>query len=639
MIELVGEGTHSRVYIADDLTLRRRVALKVLGGELVSSDQFKRRFAREMKVAEGLRFPRVLPIYDWGTDPVPYVVSEHLEGGSLADILAAGRRLSASQALSIGLEVARALVNIHRSGSAYRGLTTRSILFDSRARVFVADIGVAGAMSMTDSADHVESAGEPADAKQSGRSLDAAAGAGAGSGSSVSGKQSGATGDQGSGETEGSWAGDSESLDTEAWELEEWAPLESGASEKTPPGTDQGAQAAQAAEATEAAAQRLAADQAADVHDLAMIVVEAVMGTRIPPAEMVDATSPGFLLLGPMANGLLRATSPPAGSEALDASGFIDELLSAARLLPRPDEIPLATSDHFSASARDFSLVSPASAPGQLAAQRSHAPLDDVPKRRWPGLLLAVVVVLGGAAGGAWAWLNSQTDAPVVPELVGGTTTEATAAADPHGWAISEVLVRQEETQRGEVVATTPAAGAELGEGETLRVFVSLGEPLVPLDFDVYGYTVTEASSSLGERGLVMSTTTAVASESLPEGLVVGLDISDGVYELAAGSEVGLLVSQGPPDRQVPAVPAERTPLAAVDALFGARLDPREVAEFSDQVPEGEVIGFRPPSGTSVAVNTPVDVVVSLGPEPLPEDEEAEDGEGTTAEESDDSSG
>ena len=87
-----------------------------------------------------LNHPRVLPVYDWGLDPQPYSVTEYLTGGSLSMLLSAGHLLTPSQALVVGLEAARALVNIHAGGRAHLGLGSSAILFDSGARPYISDL-------------------------------------------------------------------------------------------------------------------------------------------------------------------------------------------------------------------------------------------------------------------------------------------------------------------------------------------------------------------------------------------------------------------------------------------------------------------------------------------------------------------
>lgn len=462
LLKLVGEGSSALVYLAEDLTLHRRIALKIVRAEIADDTNFRDRFAAEMRATSVLNHPRVLPVHDWGLDPAPYTVTEYLAGGSLAMVLGAERRLSPSQALVVGLEAARALGNIHAGGRAHLGLAPSAILFDSGARPYISDLGLSAALAAVEPA-------EGADEQES---------------------------------APGSYS-----------------PLQ----------------------------------QAQDVHDLALVLCEAVTGERLLTYDGGDDEAMATLTaLGPLQAVLERAiasdTADPA--EARTAAWMAQELLRVAALLPRPDPIALESQDSpptasaaaLYAQTEDFARVGPS------VSERSAVPLDDAPRRRWPGIVVAAILVVGGALGGIWAWIASGTDTAPVPDLEGRTQAAAVSAAADLGWEVNEILVREPDTSRGQVVRTEPPAGTSLDEGATLDVFVSLGEPLIPvsnLGF-LYGMTVEDATDELEALGLDARGETLVNDAIVPPGLVVGLDVDEGIYELEPGDEVDLLVSDGP---------------------------------------------------------------------------------------------
>ncbi|MCE2512966.1 MAG: PASTA domain-containing protein [Acidimicrobiia bacterium] len=558
LLEFVGEGSNARVYVAEDLTLRRRVALKILRADTAERAGFPERFADEMRATSALSHPRVLPVYDWGLEPQPYAVTEYLTGGSLAAVLREGYRLTPSQALMVGLEAARALVNIHKGDRAHLGLTPASILFDSGSRPYISDLGLAAAL---------EAASEqPAGAADAG-AIEAADPAGAST-------------------------------------------------------------AAAAVDSGGAPVSYSRIDQARDVHDLALVLCEAVTGARNLTVDVGGPDPIPITALGPLQAVLERAiAADPIGR--LTAAELASELLRVAPLLPRPDPLPLAI---LKAPPTDAGPIRDTGTEafeqlGPTVSERSAIPHDDVPRRRWPGLVLAALLVMGGAAGGVWVWLSGGSD-PTVPELGGHTGVAAASAAADSGWEVNEILVRAPGTERGDIVRTEPEAGASLGEGATLYVFVSLGEPLILVsDFaGLYGMTVDDAAGELDAAGFGVIGETLVNDEVVPVGNVIGLDVTEGVYELETGTDVTLLVSDGPADRRVPAVPESREPRAAADALAAIRLASGVVTEFSVDVPEGSVIGFRPASGNTVPIDSTVLVRVSLGPMPPPEPEEPAEG-------------
>ena len=148
LIAPVGTGASAQVFLADDVRLRRRVAVKVLHAALADDDAFLRRFRAEAQAAAALNHPNIVAVYDWGDDDgAPYIVTEYLGGGSLRAVLDQGVRLSQSQVLLVGLEATRALDYAHRRGFVHRDVKPANLLFGDDARLRVADFGLARALA------------------------------------------------------------------------------------------------------------------------------------------------------------------------------------------------------------------------------------------------------------------------------------------------------------------------------------------------------------------------------------------------------------------------------------------------------------------------------------------------------------
>ncbi len=143
----IGTGASASVYLADDVTLRRRVAVKILHAALAEDEAFLRRFRAEAQAAAALNHPNVMAVYDWGHDDVPFLVTEYLGGGSLRTMLDQGQRLSPAQTLMIGLEASRGLDYAHRRGFVHRDIKPANLLFDEEARLRIADFGLARALA------------------------------------------------------------------------------------------------------------------------------------------------------------------------------------------------------------------------------------------------------------------------------------------------------------------------------------------------------------------------------------------------------------------------------------------------------------------------------------------------------------
>ncbi|MEO7555139.1 MAG: protein kinase, partial [Acidimicrobiales bacterium] len=148
LIAPIGTGASALVYLADDTRLRRRVAVKLLHQALAEDESFLRRFRAEAQAAAAINHPHILAVYDWGEDGrEPYLVMEHLAGGSLRGLLDTGRRLDTAQALMVGLETARALDHAHKRGFVHRDIKPANLLFGEDGRLRIADFGLARALA------------------------------------------------------------------------------------------------------------------------------------------------------------------------------------------------------------------------------------------------------------------------------------------------------------------------------------------------------------------------------------------------------------------------------------------------------------------------------------------------------------
>ena len=144
-VELVARGGMADVYRARDSVLGRVVAVKVLADRYAADEEFRARFTREALTAASLSHPNVVTIFDVGEpDGTPFIVMEHLGGGSLADRLRGGR-VPHDTAIAWLDQAAGALDAAHAAGIVHRDVKPANLMLDDEGDVHVTDFGIARA--------------------------------------------------------------------------------------------------------------------------------------------------------------------------------------------------------------------------------------------------------------------------------------------------------------------------------------------------------------------------------------------------------------------------------------------------------------------------------------------------------------
>jgi beta-lactam-binding protein with PASTA domain/predicted Ser/Thr protein kinase len=146
VLRKIGGGGMADVYLCEDLTLGRRVALKVMLQRFLDDPNFVERFRREAKAAAGLNQANLVSIYDWGeVDGTYYIVMEYVEGETLKDLVRRQGRLGGSEAVRISLQLLAALEFAHRTGIVHRDIKPQNVMLDRDGNVKVMDFGIARA--------------------------------------------------------------------------------------------------------------------------------------------------------------------------------------------------------------------------------------------------------------------------------------------------------------------------------------------------------------------------------------------------------------------------------------------------------------------------------------------------------------
>jgi tRNA A-37 threonylcarbamoyl transferase component Bud32 len=141
--DVIGIGGMAIVYRAEQVSLGRAVALKVLSSKLTSDEIFRERFRREGTHAAALEHPNIVPVYDCGEqDGLLYLAMRLVEGTNLAEMIET-RGLTADQTIEILRPIASALDTAHAAGLIHRDVKPQNILIATHGHPYLADFGVA----------------------------------------------------------------------------------------------------------------------------------------------------------------------------------------------------------------------------------------------------------------------------------------------------------------------------------------------------------------------------------------------------------------------------------------------------------------------------------------------------------------
>jgi hypothetical protein len=148
----LGHGGMATVYRARDLKLDREVAIKLLADNFAGDDEVRKRFSREARLAARLDHPNVVQVFDVGEDEDrPFIVMEHVEGGTLDDRL--NRRRSSvdrDEALRLLAQLCEGLGHAHAKKLVHRDIKPQNLLLrDSDDCLKITDFGIARAAEET----------------------------------------------------------------------------------------------------------------------------------------------------------------------------------------------------------------------------------------------------------------------------------------------------------------------------------------------------------------------------------------------------------------------------------------------------------------------------------------------------------
>src|SRR5690349_14183214 len=140
----IGSGGMSTVYRALDVTLERRVAVKLMNREVATDSDQLERFRREARAVAQLSHPHIVGVIDAGEDDGrPYIVLEYVEGETLKDRIRRQGRLPIAEAVAYAIEIAHALGAAHARHIVHRDVKPQNVLIDEEGSAKVTDFGIA----------------------------------------------------------------------------------------------------------------------------------------------------------------------------------------------------------------------------------------------------------------------------------------------------------------------------------------------------------------------------------------------------------------------------------------------------------------------------------------------------------------
>jgi len=572
----IGTGASATVYLAEDVVLRRRVAVKVLHDALAGDASFLQRFQAEARSAAALNHPHIMAVHDWGQGEVPYLVTELLDGGSLRAMLDAGNTLDLVQARKVGVDTARALDYAHRRGFVHRDIKPANLLFDDEGALRIADFGLARALAeaaWTEPAGAVLGTARYASPEQAqGSVLDGRSDVyslGLVIIESVTGRLP-FTADT----TLGTLMARVNRQVPVSEELGPLAPALRAAGVPNP---------ADRPDAGEFATLLMAAGDLGPVAPLRLAGTVALQPDQLDPREPTTLYVPEQIVLG--------ATTPGVSGPTFADPTVVNDIVFASQ--PPTRTVQRAESE--------------------AVAKRARSGVD--PRRGFPAKAIGAVLTALLLLGAGIAFFLLRTPSHTLADYSSMTATVARAELESKGFKVEENGTYSETIDSGIVISQDPAAGVSLAEGKTVTLAVSQGPPPVPVPADLPGKTIDQASAALAAAGLKLGVVTDAFDESVAKGIV--LSVAEGVgAEMPKGSAVGLVASAGPKPRTIPEIAGK--PITEVTPQLEALgLKVNRVEEFSDTVAETLVISSSPAAGQAAAKGSTVTVTVSKGKKPV----------------------
>ncbi|MCY7404441.1 MAG: Stk1 family PASTA domain-containing Ser/Thr kinase [Cryobacterium sp.] len=570
----IARGGMATVYLATDLRLERRVAIKIMHGHLADDSAFKIRFIQEARSAARLAHPNVVNVFDQGQDAdMAYLVMEYLPGITLRDLLKDYGRLTPEQTLDILEAVLSGLAAAHKAGIVHRDVKPENVLLADDGRIKISDFGLARAVNNNTAtgqallgtiaylSPELVTRGI-ADARSDIYAL------GIMTFEMLTGEQP--------------YVGEAP-MQIAYQHANDTVPMPSSKVASVPRELDELVLWATARDPEDRPRDaRVMLDQ---LHDVSALVRG---GTH-------ELTLQSTMVL------------PTSLRTGVNAVADAETQVLRARLAPtKPPAAPLLGIHPVGTGP-----VGPPDS-GDLLSKKA-----DKRKRRGFWLFALVILITAALGGTGWYFGSGPGSDVVVPDFASASPQAASSQLTELGLKPELGGAFSATIAEGLVIGTDPDTGSRVPQDSTVTVIVSQG--LQPITLPALaGSTQAQASAVITELKAVVGSIDPVFNGDVPEGSVIsasketdGADVSAG-GEYFEGLTVNLVVSLG----AIPNVDGKSV-AEATDILAGKNLLVVSGEQtYSDTVSEGNVITARVPDGT-IRGGATLTLVISRGPEPV----------------------